>query len=85
MNQVISDALISTLVISLVPMAAISVGAGAVALLQAITQVQEQSIVHFARIVVLVVVLLWGGHEAYTQLETIFLNVIALCAASGGG
>lgn len=84
MNPIILDALSSILFISLVPMAAISVGAGAVALLQAITQVQEQSIVHFARIVVLATVLVWGGHEAYVQLETLFIRVISIAASSGG-
>jgi type III secretory pathway component EscS len=85
MNPVIADALLSSLFISLIPMAAISLGGGVVALLQAITQVQEQSMVHFARIVALVVVLLWGGHEAYTQLETIFIRVIALAGSKVGG
>jgi len=85
MNPIIADALVSALFISLVPMAAISVGAGAVALLQAITQVQEQSIVHFARIVVLVLVLIWGGHEAYAQLEAIFIKVLTLGATLKGG
>jgi type III secretory pathway component EscS len=83
MNPVISEALIAALFISLVPMAAISLGAGAVALLQAITQVQEQSMVHFARIVVLVLVMLWGAHEAFASLESIFLKVLSLCATLG--
>ncbi len=85
MNPIINQALIAALFISLVPMAAISIGAGAVTLLQAITQVQEQSMVHFVRIVVLVLVLIWGGHEAYAQLEQIFMSVLSLCALPGGG
>jgi type III secretory pathway component EscS len=84
-NPIINQALIAALFISLVPMAAISIGAGAVTLLQAITQVQEQSMVHFVRIVVLVLVLIWGGHEAYAQLEQIFMSVLSLCALPGGG
>jgi flagellar biosynthesis protein FliQ len=84
MNPIIADALVSALFISLVPMAAISLGAGAVALLQAITQVQEQSMVHFARIVILVLVMMWGGQEAYAHLEGIFVKVLSLCATLGG-
>jgi type III secretory pathway component EscS len=84
-NPILNQALVAALFISLVPMAAISIGAGAVTLLQAITQVQEQSMVHFVRIVVLVSVLVWGGHEAYAQLERIFMAVLALCALPGGG
>jgi flagellar biosynthesis protein FliQ len=83
MHAIVSEALIAALCISLVPMAAISLGAGAVALLQAITQVQEQSMVHFARIIVLVLVILWGAREAFAALESIFLKVISLCAILG--
>lgn len=80
MNPLIADALMSSLMISLIPMAAISLAAGAMALLQAITQVQEQSMVHFVRIVALVLVLMWGGQAAYAQLEAIFVDVLTLGA-----
>ncbi len=85
MNPIISEALFTALFISLVPMAAISIGAGIVALLQAITQVQEQSMVHLARIAALVLVVLWGAQEAFASIESVFLKVISLCATLGGG
>jgi len=84
-NPIINQALIAALFISLVPMAAISIGAGAVTLLQAITQVQEQSMVHFVRIIALVLVLMWGGQAAFAQLEAIFINVLTLSATLRGG
>lgn len=84
MNIVISEALVAALLASLVPMAAISLGAGAVALLQAITQVQEQSMVHLARIAVLVIVMLCGAQEAFASLESIFLKVLSLCGTLEG-
>ena len=80
MNPLIADALMSSLIISLIPMAAISLAAGAMALLQAITQVQEQSMVHFVRIVALVLVLMWGGQAAFAQLKAIFVDVLTLGA-----
>jgi type III secretory pathway component EscS len=83
-SPVISEALITTLTTSLVPMAAISLAAGVVALLQAVTQIQEQSMVHFARIIALVLVMLWGAQEAFSHLESIFVKVLSLCAVRGG-
>lgn len=80
MNPLIADALMSALIISLIPMGAISLAAGAMALLQAVTQVQEQSLVHLVRIIALVLVLMWGGHAAYAQLEALFADVLSLGA-----
>jgi flagellar biosynthesis protein FliQ len=80
MNPIISEALFASLTLSLIPMAAISLCAGLVAMLQSITQVQEQSIVHLARIAALVGVLLWGGHQGYQELEGIFIKILAIAA-----
>ena len=85
MNPLIADALMSALIISLIPMAAISLAAGTMALIQAVTQVQEQSMVHFVRIIALVLVLLWGGQAAFAQLEAIFIDVLTLSATLRGG
>ena len=47
-----------------------------VSILQAVTQVQEQSISHLARIAALVLVVLWGGQRGYGELERMFVAVI---------
>ena len=85
MHTILSEALYYALVVSLAPMLAISIGAGLITLLQAVTQIQEQSMVHLGRIIVLVVVIVWGGQGAFAQLEAIFLKVLALCAANNRG
>ena len=84
MRMLITEAIQLALFISLVPMLAISLGAGAAALLQAITQVQEQSFVHFVRLVVMAAVLVTGGEYAFGQLEDIFLKVIMACSGRLG-
>jgi len=73
------------MILSLVPMVAISLAGGLVALLQAITQVQEQSVVHFVKLVTLMVVLLWGGGHAMSRLEDIFVRVVSLAAIRDEG
>ncbi|MFO0416348.1 MAG: flagellar biosynthetic protein FliQ [Pseudomonadota bacterium] len=80
MNALVVDSITIALIISVIPMAAISLGAGLVALIQAMTQVQEQSIVHFARLVMISVVLIWGGQRAYTEIEGIFMKVVSMAA-----
>ncbi len=85
MQAIISEAVYVTMVISLIPMLAISLGAGLVALVQAVTQVQEQSMVHFARLVVMVFVLVWGGGHAFSELEALFVKVVGYAAQSQGG
>jgi flagellar biosynthesis protein FliQ len=66
-------------------MVSISLAAGLVALLQAITQVQEQSVVHLARLIVAAVVVVLGGAHAMELLEAIFFRVVALGAVSAAG
>ncbi len=89
MRVIITEGIYLALVISLVPMLAISIGAGTAALLQAVTQVQEQSFVHFVRLVVMACVLVWGGEYAFTKLEDLFIKVVRITSASlsatGGG
>jgi type III secretory pathway component EscS len=84
-QAIITEAIYIALVISLVPMLAISFGAGTVALIQAVTQVQEQSLVHFARLVVMALVLVWGGSHAFSELEVLFVKVVGFAALKSGG
>lgn len=85
MHALLTEALYTVMMLSLIPMLAISCAAGVVALLQAVTQVQEQSVVHLARLVVIAVVIVGGGAHAMSQLEAIFYKVVALAAVSEGG
>jgi type III secretory pathway component EscS len=85
MHALLLEALYAIMILSLIPMLAIAFGAGAVALLQAVTQVQEQSIVHLARLLVIVVVIIWGGGRAMSQVETIFLKVVTLASHPEAG
>jgi flagellar biosynthesis protein FliQ len=59
-------------------MVCISLGAGVVAVIQAITQVQEQSLTHLARLVVLAATMYIGAHEAFMQIKLCFLDVLDL-------
>jgi type III secretory pathway component EscS len=84
MNALVVDSITIALIISVIPMAAISLGAGLVALIQAMTQVQEQSIVHLARLIMISLALVWGGQQAYTEIEGIFMKVVSMAAQPGG-
>ena len=85
MQAIITEAIYIALIISLVPMLAISLGAGTVALIQAVTQVQEQSLVHFARLVVMIMVLIWGGSHAFSEVEALFIKVVGYAAQGSRG
>jgi flagellar biosynthesis protein FliQ len=85
MEAIITEAIYIAMIISLVPMLAISLGAGTVALIQAVTQVQEQSFVHLARLVMMTLVLIWGGSHAFSELEALFTKVVGFAAQGYGG
>jgi len=76
------EALMTTLLISLVPMLAISFGAGLVTLLQSITQVQEQSLTHLARLAVLALIIIVCGEHGYALIEQIFFRAFSLLTES---
>ncbi len=76
MTPLILDSLLLVLYISLIPMMSISLGAGLVAFLQAITQIQEQSLTHLARVVVIAAVLYVGGEQAFGLLKQIFVQIL---------
>lgn len=78
MHGIVTDALITMLILSFIPMAAIALCAGTVTLIQAITQVQEQSLVHLARLGVMAALLAFGGHYAFAELERVFVTVVVM-------
>jgi type III secretory pathway component EscS len=82
MQALLVDGLLLTLLLSLVPIALIAAGAGLVALFQAITQIQEQSLTHLARLIVLASVLAFGGYGAFGEVERLLVRSIAALGAS---
>lgn len=82
MYHILTEAIVTALVLSIIPMLAISCGAGLVAMAQAITQIQEQSFTHLARLVVMACVLIWGGSHAFTTIEDLFVKVVSLAAVN---
>lgn len=78
MREIIVESLTLLLMLSLVPMVCISLGAGVVAMFQAITQVQEQSLTHLVRVAVLAGVVFLGAGEAFEQLKRNFVEILNL-------
>ena len=84
MEAAVEQALAVVMVLSLVPLSAIAVGAGAVSLLQAMLQVQEQSIVHLARLGIVAALLLFGGAAAFAEVERLFVAVVNAASQPSG-
>jgi len=76
MESIIHQALVGVLMFSVIPMVAIAFSAGIVSLVQAVTQVQEQSMVHLVRIVTLALLVRWFGEYAFHDLERLFVTVV---------
>ncbi len=78
MYTLLTDGLWLALILSVVPMVVIALGAGVIALVQAILQIQEQSLAHLARIVLVAGVIAWSGFGALHEVERLLLRVIAV-------
>jgi len=79
------DALLLISVLSAIPMLAVGAAAGLVGLLQAVTQVQEQSLSHLARVVAFAAVAMAGGSLAGAEVQSLFLRVLEAVAVIGKG
>lgn len=80
MDVVIEQAVSVMLVLSLVPLAAIALAGGVVSLVQAMLQVQEQSILHLVRVGVLAAAIFLGGGAAFAEVEGLFVAVVSACS-----
>ncbi len=80
METAVEHGLFVAAILSFVPLVAIALGAGAVSLVQAMLQVQEQSIVHLARITIMAALLLFGGGAAFWEIERLFLGIVSSIA-----
>lgn len=78
MQTILTEALFLALVLSIIPMVAISLAAGTVTLLQAITQLQDQSLVHLSRLAAMGAMIACGGSAAFAALEELFVKVVSL-------
>lgn len=73
MRQIALDSVMITVILSAIPMIAIALSAGLVALIQAATQIQEQSVTHLVRLVTFIAVVAvcgdWAGGEILSLFE----------------
>jgi flagellar biosynthesis protein FliQ len=73
MQSLVLDSLMIVIYAAGIPMAAIALTTGCMAILQAATQIQEQSVVHLVRLVTFIAVLLvagdWVGNEVCALFE----------------
>ena len=61
MHTLVLDSLMIVIYLSGIPMAAIAFAAGCVAMLQAVTQIQEQSVAHLVRLVTFIALVIVAG------------------------
>lgn len=86
MQQLLLDGIMIAVILSTVPMVVIAFVSGTVALLQAATQVQEQSIIHLVKIFAFVIVILILGDWASSEVLSLFersLQTLELVARGG--
>lgn len=72
MQTLVLDSLIISLVLSGIPMVSIAIASGFIVLIQAATQVQEQSVIHLVRLITFVVVVIVAGDWAGGEIVTLF-------------
>ena len=59
-----------------IPLTAVSISAGCMAILQSIFQVQEQSIVHLVRVLTIAALLFFGGEVVHGQIVRLLHSAI---------
>jgi type III secretory pathway component EscS len=83
MQQLIFDSLMIALVLSCIPMVSIAIASGLVALVQAATQIQEQSVTHLVRIITFVGIVLVAGDWAGGEIVSLFERSVRALASVG--
>ncbi len=81
MHDLLNYSIQTILLMSVIPIAAVGLAGGVVALVQAATQVQEASIVHLARLLAMATVLFIFAGAGYQVLEELFVRGIELSGA----
>ena len=81
MNAAGFDALWSILILSLIPLIPCAVGGMIVAVLQAVTQIQEQTMVHLMRVALGALALYIAGPYLLAQMCALFVRYFELVQA----
>lgn len=76
MQSFLLEAMEVMLILSSLPMLAIAISSALVSLLQAITQIQDSSITHLARLATLSGILLVAGDWAGTELISLLMRAL---------
>jgi type III secretion protein S len=85
MQQLIFDSLWIALVLSVIPMVGIAIASGLVALVQAATQIQEQSVIHLVRLIAFLGVVLVAGEWMGGEVASLFERSVKAIASVGRG
>lgn len=72
MQQFLVDAMLVAVILSAIPMTVIALSSGLVALIQAATQIQEQSVIHLVRLCAFVVFVMIAGDWASSEILSLF-------------
>jgi flagellar biosynthesis protein FliQ len=84
-DAILEHAAVVMMTLSLIPLGAVALGGGVVSLLQAALQVQEQSILHLARLGIFAVLVILGGRIAFHEIEQLFVTVVISVNRMTGG
>jgi type III secretion protein S len=76
MRQILFDAVMVAMILSAIPMVVIALVSGFVALIQAATQIQEQSVSHLVKLGSFLVVALIAGDWASSEILSLFERCI---------
>jgi type III secretion protein S len=85
MQQLIFDSLMIALILSGLPMVGIALASGLVALVQAATQIQEQSVTHLVRLLTFIGVVFIAGDWAGGEIVALFERCVKALASVGRG
>ena len=72
MQSLVIDAVMMMLILSAIPMVGVACAAGVIALVQAATQVQEQSLTHLVRLLAFIGLVLVAGRWAGGEIVSLF-------------
>lgn len=85
MQQLIFDSLMIVLTLSCIPMVTIAISSGLVAIVQAATQIQEQSVTHLVRLLTFIGVVVVAGDWAGGEVVALFERSLRALALVGRG
>jgi type III secretory pathway component EscS len=85
MQNLIFDSLMIALVLSGIPMVSIALASGLVALVQAATQIQEQSVTHLVRLITFIGVVFVAGDWMGGEIASLFERSVKAIASVGRG